>query len=135
MSERGGDFGERGEDEAALGQARMRYDEVAGADGGAGVEEDVNVEGARAVVEAQAAAELMFDGLSGVEKLQRNKKRFGGNAAVEKPRLRSEADWLGGVERGTPEDADAGSVEEFEGAGEVSLAVAEVGTEGEVDFF
>ena len=135
MSERGGDFGERDEDKAALGEARMRDDEVAGADDGAGVEEDVNVEGARAVVKAQAAAELVFDGLSGVEKLQRKKKSFGGNAAVEKPRLRSEADWLGGVKRRAADDADAGRVEEFESAGEVSLAVAEVGAEREVDFF
>mgnify|MGYP001606577048 CR=1 FL=1 len=61
VAERRGDLGERDEDEAAVGEARMRDDEIACADDGGGVEEDVNVEGAWAFVEAQAAAEAVLD--------------------------------------------------------------------------
>lgn len=133
MPKRGSNLGERDQHEAALGQAGMRDDEVAGADGGAGVEEDVDVEGTRAERDEATASELALDVADGVEELEWEERGFGGDAAVEEPGLRGEADGFGGVERRAAGDADAGGVEKLEGAGDAGGAVAEVGAEGEID--
>ena len=133
MAQGRGDLGERDENEAAVGEAGMRDFEVACADDGGGVKEDVDVEGAWAEADQAATPELEFDGADGVEELEREKRSFGFDAAVEEPGLLGEADGFSGVERRAKGDADANGIEEVEGAGDAGGAVAEVGAEGEID--
>ena len=133
MANGGSDFGERDEDEAALGKTGMRDFETGGTNDGGGVKEDVDVNGAGAERDEASPTELVFDAADGMKELERKERSFGGDTAVEKPGLMGEADRFGGVERGATRDADAGSFKKLESAGDVGGAVAKVGAEREID--
>ena len=98
----GCDLVERDEDEGALGEARVRDDETGAADDEIAVEQDVEVEGARAVGEAvgAVAAEVLFDEEQGAEQFEWGEIGFEGGGGVEKAGLVGESDGRGGVERG-----------------------------------
>jgi hypothetical protein len=93
-------------------EAGLRNDEIA-------IEEDVEVEGSRAVGECGGAiaAEDALDREKSVEKWARCETGFEEENGVEKTRLGGKADGRGGIERGTRGDA-AEPGEVLEGCGE-----------------
>jgi hypothetical protein len=70
------DFGQRLEDEGAQVQARMRQGQARQADELVAVEQQVEVERARAVAFGADAAEALFDVKQGVEQGFRRQRRF-----------------------------------------------------------
>jgi len=136
-AEIGGDFRERDKDEGALRQARMRNfegrlrrDEIA-------VEEDVEVEGARAIGDGARtiASKTALDGEKRIKKWVRSEAGFKGDHGIEEARLIGEADGLGGIERGTRGDT-AQRANVLEGSGERCVGRAgeagKVGAESDV---
>jgi len=137
----GSDFNEGDKDESALGEAGMREFEVELREDEVAVEEEIEVEGARAVGEAggAVAAEEALDGKQGVEEDARGEIGRESNDGVEEAGLGSKArgktNGGGGVERGVCGDAaERGEVREDGGERGVGIAgrAGEVGAEGDV---
>ncbi len=127
------DFVQGNEDEAAIGEARVGNDEFGSADDARSVEEDVDIDGARAHGHAATAAERPLDLLQAAEKLERHQGGFGRDGAVQEGALIDAADRLGEVDGGLAERADAGLGQSVESARQMSGAVADVRSEGEID--
>lgn len=90
----------RDEDKGAPGKARMRDLQAGFAKDQVAIEEDVEIEGPRAVgkVGDAVAAEFALEGEKSAEQFERAEIGFKGNDGVEKPGLIGEADGRGGVE-------------------------------------
>ena len=93
IDDAGSDFNEGDEDKGALGEAGMREFEVELREDEVSVEEEVEVEGARAVGEAggAVAAEEALDGKQGVEEDARGEIGRESNDGVEEAGLGSKA--------------------------------------------
>src|SRR6266542_5488758 len=126
------DLGQRGEGEAARGQARVGQGQVAKARHTASEVEDVAVDHARSVAKRRFPSAFALDAFQG-------RQQAAGRAApsdlgddVQKTRLPVEADGLARVHRRDArkrsESGDAG-----ESGTEMGAAVAEIGTEADVD--
>jgi hypothetical protein len=131
------DFVKRNENKGALSQAGMGNFEVRLAEAEIAVEENVEVEGARAVGEARGAvaAELLLDGQQGAEQLARGELGFKGDCGIEEAGLRCESDGRGGIERGAANNAaERGKARGRRGQRGVWLAgeAGQVGTETDV---
>jgi len=136
----GGDFHKGDEDEGALCETGMRDFEVEFREDEVAVEEEIEVEGARAVGRGGGvvAAEVALDGQERVEDDARSEIGIEGNDGVEEAGLIGEIGWgadgRSGVERGAGGDA-AVSGEEREDGGERGVGrtsgAGEVGAEGE----
>ncbi len=96
----GRDFVQRDEDEGALGEARMRDFKAGLAEDEIVVEENVEIEGARAVrnTGGAVAAEFTLDEENGAKQFERRQSCFESYDRVEKAGLIGEAHGLGGVE-------------------------------------
>ena len=94
IAEAGSDFVERDEDEGALGEARMRDFETGQAEDEIAVEENVEVEGARAVAHAggAVAAELALDEENGAQQFERRESGFKSDDGVEEAGLIGQGD-------------------------------------------
>jgi len=104
------DLAERDEDEGAFGEAGVGNDKTGPTDNEVAIEQDVQVEGARAIGDAGGAVtpKVLFDEEQGAEEFKGGQvclKRGGG---IEKAGLLGEADGLGGVERGAGKYAAKG---------------------------
>ena len=101
------DLVERDQDEGALGEARVRDDKTSSTDNKVAVEQDVEIEGARAVGDAggAVAAKVLFDEEQGAKQFDGGQASFEGGGGVEKAGLLREADRRGGVKRGTGKHA------------------------------
>lgn len=97
----GRDFMERNQDKGALGKARVGDFQGGFAEDQVAIEEDVEVESARAVGKAgdAVAAEFALEGKKSAEELKRAEIGFKGNDSVEKPGLIGETDGRSGIER------------------------------------
>jgi len=95
------DFMERDEDKGALGKAWMRDFQGGFAENQVAIEEDVEIERARAVGKScdAVAAEFALEGEKSAKELERAKIGLKGNDSVEKSGLIGETDGRGGVER------------------------------------
>lgn len=115
----GRDFGDRNEDEGALGEARMRNFESRVGENEIAIEQDVEVKGAGAIGDGgrAIAAEDALDGEENVEDRMRGEIGFKRDDGVEKARLIGEANWHGGIEGRTRGDA-AGFCDLLERGGE-----------------
>lgn len=103
----GCDLVERNEDEGALGKARMRDFESGLTEHEIAIENEIEIEGARAVgdgVEA-VAPEFLFDGKECAEELKWRERGFKRGGGIEEARLIGKTDGRGGVERGAGGDA------------------------------
>ena len=91
---------EKGEEnECALGDAGVGNGEVRGVDDLVPVEEDVDINNARAILEAHHTAHLALDILYVVEELRCGKVGIGGADDIDEPRLLLESDGLAFVDR------------------------------------
>jgi hypothetical protein len=88
------------------------------------VEEDVEVDFARAFGELFLATELRFDRAQGFEERMRREVCFCLHNAIEEPRLVEIVDWFGFVNRGSLLEADAGRRKRGYGGAEIGLAVS-----------
>ena len=137
ITELGCDFGERDENEGAFSETRVGNIEAGFAEEEVVVEEDVEVEGTRAVGDGcgAVAAEIALDGEEGVEEIAWGEWSFEGQDRVEETGLIGEADGGGGMERGACGDSAQGG-ETCGGGGECGLRRADgagkVGTECDV---
>jgi len=131
------DFGEGDKDEGALGEAGVGNFEAGGGQDQVVVEEDVEVEGSGAVLEAggAVAAEFVFNCQKPVEQGLRREIGFEGNNGVDKARLAGKPDGLGAVEGGSGDNMAQG-FEALGGGGEGGLwracLTGEVGAQGDV---
>lgn len=131
------DFGKGDEDEGALGKAGMRDFEAGLVQDEIAIEEDVEVESARAVGPGggAVAAKEALDGKKCVEKGTRGEIGFKGNDGVEKARLIGETDRGSGIERRTRPDVSNGrELRERCSEGGIGRAggAGKVGSEGNV---
>ncbi len=110
IAEIGCDFVEGDEDKGALGEARMGDFEAGFAEDEIAVEENVEIEGARAIgnTGGAVAAEVAFDEENGAKQFERRQSGFESDNGVEEAGLISEADGRGGVDRGAGRDAAEG---------------------------
>ncbi len=137
IAEIGCDFVEGDEDKGALGEARMGDFEAGFAEDEIAVEENVEIEGARAIGDAcgAVAAEFAFDEENGAKQFEWRQSGFEGDHGVEEAGLIDDADGRGGVERGARGDAAERS-ETDGGGGERGFGRAggtgQVGAEGDV---
>ncbi len=131
-----GDFGQRGQDEAALMEGGMGEGEVGGLEDGVGVEQEIEVEDARALgwSVGAVAAHGVFDREELVEEDVWGEGSFEEGGGVEETRLVEIAYRVGGVEGGDGGDMAEGG-EAGEGLAEVGFGRAvgggEVGAEGD----
>lgn len=135
IAEAGSDFVERDKNEGALGEARMRDFKAGLAEDEIAIEEDVEIESARAVGEcgSAVAAEVALDGEEGIEEIARGERGFKSENGVEKAGLIGVSDGSGGVERRAGHNA-AESGETRGGCGESGLRrtgrTGQIGAEG-----
>ena len=133
MAKGRGDFGERDEDEVSQKHAGMWDLEIGSGDGVVAVEEDVQVDQARAFGEGFFAAHLRFDVAECREELRGREIGLRFEDGVEEPGLIEIINGLGFVDAGDSCDADGGFAEESDGFAQVCLAVANVGAQRQVD--
>jgi len=102
MLERGGDFGEGGEDEAAFVQGGVGEGEFGGLQDLVGVEEEIEVDDAGAFGwgGGAVAAHGVLDGEEAAEEVEWGKGGFEEGGGVEEARLVEVTDGVGGVEGG-----------------------------------
>ena len=110
IDEVGRDFRERNEDEGALGEAGMRQLKAGLAEAEISEQEQVEIEGSRAVGQAAraVAAILGLDGEEAHEQGARGKAGAEGDDSVDEARLIVKAYGRGGVERGAGADLAEG---------------------------
>jgi hypothetical protein len=125
--------GERGEHESALGHPRMRYLETRRADHGAGVEQDIDIDRARPFSHGADPAEFALYLAGAGEQLHREECGLRFRHQVEEPALLDVIDGLCLIDRGSAENAKAGRGKPVEGGSQISLAVADVGAETEIN--
>jgi len=106
MAESRRDFGERSEDEVALEHTWMRHLEVRLGDDSFVVEEDVQVDEARALGEGLAASHVRFDAAESSKKFAGREASFGAEGGVEEPGLVEVVDRFCFVETGDLFDSD-----------------------------
>jgi len=132
-----GDLGEWDQDEGSLGKARVRDFESRLVEDEVAEEENIEVEGAGAVGDAEGAlaAEVVLNGEKGFEERARRHIRFERENCVDKAGLAGEPDGRGRVERRPRGDAaqslqaqGGGNQRTFWGAG----AAGQVGAEADV---
>lgn len=129
----GREVGERGEDEGAFVQARVRQGESRMVEGGVAVEQQIEVEGAGAPAFGSDATARFLNGEKGVEQIERRKGGEEAGDGVEIVLLAGRADGGGFVEGGDGVEAGAGQRGEGgEGGFEVRVTVAEIGAQGDV---
>ena len=126
------DVVKRDQDEAALGDARVRHLERVGADHAVTVEEDVDVDRARAVSLARAPPHPGLDPLHGGEEVGRLERGGALQREIQETGLVGHVHRLGLVDRRDPLDPDV-RAEALERLGQVALAVSHVRPEPEVD--
>src|SRR5208283_2200362 len=101
-------------------------------DGVVAVEENVQIDEARAFGEGFAAAHGGFDGAKFVQQIEGGQIGLRFENGVEKPGLFEEVHGLGFVDAGEFQDADAGFGEKAERFAQIVFAVADVGSERDV---
>ena len=111
----------------------MRNLQVWLVEGGVVVEQDIQVDEARALRKGLVAAHVGFDLPESGQELMRRKSGFRTEGGVEEPGLIEVVDGFGFVEARDFFDANGVAVEEMDGFAEVVGAVADVGAEGDVD--
>jgi len=128
QDEVGVELGERLEREAPLVQARVRHAQAGGVDRLVAVEQQVEVDRARAEARARSlAAQGLLDGEQPIQELARRERRLELGRAVQEARLVQVADGVGLPEGGDGAELDAGlGCEEVERPAERRLPVAEV---------
>jgi len=126
---------ERLEHERALVQARVRDGEARLVDFLVAVEEQVEVERARAVLAGSAdATEALLGREEPAEELARAERRLELGGAVEEERLRADADGLGLAQRGDGDDLDPLLLgERRERSANRRLTIAEIRAKADVD--
>src|SRR5579883_2979954 len=129
------EVGQRRQHEAALGHARVRDLKLGCRDGGAAVEQDIDIDRARALRNTAHAAELALDAARGAEELPREELRFGLRDEVQEPALLRVIHRLGFVNGRDAQHADARGGQPVQSRAEVCLAVADIRAEAEIDGF
>src|SRR5437667_3839691 len=124
---------ERNQDEPPLRQPLVRDGQCRGARDDIVIEQDINVNRARALAPARPAAHRALDRLDRFEQPQRRQLRISLRHAVDKPRLRPEVHGFGLIERGSPADLGASLAEHPEGPAKVGDTISKVRTKREVD--
>src|SRR5271166_1924594 len=111
----------------------MRDLQIGSGDGVVAVEEDVEVDEARAFGEGFFAAHLRFNVAQSGEELKGGKIGLRCQDGIQKPRLVEKVDGLGFIDSGDFFDVDIGFGEKANGLAQVFFAVANVGTQRKID--
>src|SRR5271157_4516629 len=133
MAEIGSDFSQGSKDEAAIQHAGMGDLQLGSGDGFVVVEEDVEINEARAFGEGFLAAHGGFDGVELLQEIERGQNSLRFEGGVEEPGLFEIINGLGFVDAGNFQDADAGIFEKTNGFAKVVIAIADVGSQRDVD--
>jgi hypothetical protein len=106
----GGNFREGDQDEGSFGHARVGDFEIRLADGQVAEEQDVQIEGAGAVLETGSplATELLLDAEQAVEEFAGGEGRFEFHDRVQEAGLGGKAHGLSGIEGGAASDLAEG---------------------------
>lgn len=107
--------------------------EIPGGDGFVIVEEDVEIDQTRTFGKGFLATHLRFDVTQRVEEFGGGEIRLRFEDGVEEPGLVQKINGLGFVKAGKFPDVDAALAEESNGSAQVFLAVADVGTQRQIN--
>ena len=135
MMQPGRELGQRHQNEAAPGHARVWNFNLRRANNARAVEKDIEIDDAGAARDQFSAPEPALDSLQRMEQLARQEQSLSLHDAVQKPRLRAKIQRLGFIQRRSAKNAHTCFGQRRDGALEVRGAVAEIRTEGEVDEF
>ena len=126
MPHPGRELGERDQHEAARFHPRVGNDEFRSANDAGAIENDVEVDHPRPARDQSTTAQIPLDRLQCMEQLPRQQIGFRLHDAIQEPGLGAEINRLGGIQGGTPQDANPRAGKRGDRAIEVRGAVAEV---------
>lgn len=135
MVQPGRELGQRHQNEAASGHARVRNFNLRGANNARAEEKDIKVDDAGATRRQSSAPERALDFLQRVEQLARQEQCLSLEDAVYKPRLRVKINRFGFIERRPAKNMHTCFGQGRDGALDVHDAVAEIRSEGQIDLF
>src|SRR3989440_2485326 len=124
---------QRLDDKRSLGDARMRYDQVALIDAVAAEKQDVDVDHTRSPSSGRPAAAIAFHVLGEPQQLTRGAGPFGLDDLIEKPRLVRHAPGLGFDDSASTADSYSSFTQSPPRRAEVAASRPQVGPETQVD--